>query len=187
VSTQIEPIVTIAELDAMPDDGNRYEIIEGELFLSKAPGIPHQRVFGEVFDSFRSYLREQPIGEIIATPGLILSETDAVIPDLAFILNERASQVITGDRLTGAPDLVVEILSPGLDNLRRDRIAKRQMYARFGVKEYWILDPHNRIVEVYVLRGRVLELISTLGTGDELTTPVLPGFCCDVDSIFKHV
>jgi Uma2 family endonuclease len=187
VSTQIEPIVTIAELDAMPDDGNRYEIIEGELFLSKAPGIPHQRVFGEVFDSFRSYLREQPIGEVIATPGLILSETDAVIPDLAFVLNERASEVVTGDRLTAAPDLVVEILSPGLDNLRRDRVAKRQMYARFGVKEYWILDPQKRIVEIYVLKGRVLELVASLGKDDELTSPMLPGFSCRIESIFKHV
>src|SRR5215510_8045074 len=104
LSTQIEPIVTIADLDAMPDDGNRYEIIEGELFLSKAPGIPHQRVFGELFDAFRSFLRLHPIGEVIATPGLILSDTDAVIPDLVFILNEHTSEVIAGDRLGAAPD-----------------------------------------------------------------------------------
>ena len=187
MSTQIEPIVTVADLEAMPDDGNRYEIIEGELFLSKAPGVPHQRVSGEVFDSFRSYLRKHPIGEVLATPGLILSGTDAVIPDLVFIVNERVSEVITGDRLTAAPDLVVEILSPGPDNLRRDRVAKRQLYGRFGVKEYWILDPERRIIEVYVLRGRVLELATTLGEHDELRSPVLPGFSCRVQSFFKHV
>ena len=145
MSTQIEPIVTAADLEAMPDDGNRYEIIEGELLFSKASGVPHQRVSGELFYEFRSYLGEHPTGEVImiATPGLTLSETDAVIPDLVFILNERASEVITGDRLTAAPDIVIEILSPGADNLRRDRVAKRQMYAKFGVKEIGSLIPRN--------------------------------------------
>src|SRR5262249_48589088 len=179
--------MTVADLDAMPEDGNRYEIIEGELFLSKAPGVPHQRVFGELFDALRSFLRLHRIGEVIATPGLILSDTDAVMPDLVFILNERVSEVVTGDRLSAAPDLVVEILSPGPDNLKRDRVAKRQMHGRFGVKEYWILDPGSRIIEVYVPKGRNLNLVSTLGEMDDLTSSMLPGFSCRVDSLFKHL
>jgi Uma2 family endonuclease len=179
--------MTVADLDAMPDDGNRYEIIEGELYLSKAPGIPHQRVFGELFDAFRSFLKAHPIGEVIATPGLILSDTDAVIPDLVFVLNERLAEVIAGDRLSAAPDLVVEILSPGPDNVKRDRVAKRQMYGKFGVKEYWILDPSRRTIEVYVLRKRTLKLAATFGQTDDLTSAMLPGFTCKVHPIFKHV
>jgi Uma2 family endonuclease len=116
---------------------------------------------------------------------LILSDLDAVIPDIVFILNERMSQVVTGDRLTAAPDIVVEILSPGADNLRRERVAKRQLYARFGVREYSILDPREGAVEVYVLDGDALKLSSTLKESDQLTSAILPGFGCPVTSIFK--
>jgi Uma2 family endonuclease len=116
---------------------------------------------------------------------LILSDLDAVIPDVVFIMNERLNEVITGDRLTAAPDIVAEILSPGAENLRRDRVAKRQLYARFGVREYWILDPRERTVEVYVPDHDALKLAATLKESDQLTTPILPGFSCPVTSIFR--
>jgi Uma2 family endonuclease len=185
MSIRLEPLVTVADLEAMPDDSNRYEIVAGELFLSAAPGIVHQLVSGDLINEVRSYLNRNPIGEVIATPGLILSGLDAVIPDVVFIMNERLNEVITGDRLTAAPDIVAEILSPGAENLRRDRVAKRQLYARFGVREYWILDPRERTVEVYVPDHDALKLAATLKESDQLTTPILPGFSCPVTSIFR--
>lgn len=185
MSTQLEPIVTVADLDSLPDDGNHYEIIAGELFVSKAPGIAHQRVFGDLFDQLRSYLKEHPIGEVIAAPGVVMSGADAVIPDLVVIRNERMREVITGDRVTAAPDLVVEILSSEPESNRRDRIAKRQLYGKFGVQEYWILDPEKKNVEVYVFTRNALRLASTLGGSDVLTSTTLAGLCCPISSLFR--
>jgi len=138
---RVAPLLTISDLDDLPEDRNHYELIEGELFASKATGITHQLTFGILFEVLSTYLKSNPVGKIIATPGLILSDLDAVIPDLVFIRNERLAEVISGERLIGPPDLVVEILSPGRENETRDRVAKRQLYGKFGVLEYWILDP----------------------------------------------
>ncbi|MCI0485783.1 MAG: Uma2 family endonuclease [Blastocatellia bacterium] len=185
MSTQVEPLLTIDDLDAMPDDGNRYEIIEGELFVSRAPNLAHQRISGNIFAAFRAYLDRNPIGEVIAAPGMILSDFNGVIPDLVFITGERRDEIASGDRITGAPDLVVEIISPGAENERRDRVAKRQLYAKYGVKEYWVVDPYKRTVEVYLLKGHTLKLRATCGEQDELMSSMLPGFTCKVESIFR--
>ena len=92
---------------------------------------------------------------------------------------------MSGERLTGAPDLVVEILSPGPENIRRDRIAKRQLYARHGVTEYWMVDPSMQTLEVYRLQTGSLELVATLKDEDELTSPFFPGFSCVAGAIFR--
>jgi len=98
---RVAPLLTVSDLDDLPEDGNRYELIEGELFASKAPGITHQLTFGILFDTLSTFLKSNPVGKIIATPGLILSDLDAVIPDLVFIRNERLAEVISGERLIG--------------------------------------------------------------------------------------
>lgn len=184
MSTQVEPLLTIDDLDAMPDDGNRYEIIEGELFVSRAPNLNHQRVSGNLFVAIRAYLSHNPIGEVLATPGVILSNYDGVIPDLLFVSNERRDEIASGDRITGAPDLVVEIVSPGVENERRDRVAKRQLYGKYGVKEYWVVDPYQQTIEVYLLDGQRLKLKATYAEKDDLVSGVLPGFSCKVASVF---
>jgi len=184
MATHIEPLLTVADLDIMPDDGNRYEIIEGELFVSRSPSLTHQRVSGNFFHSIKSYLVENPIGEILATPGVIFSELSGVIPDLVFVSHERRDEIASGDRITGAPDLVIEIVSPGAENERRDRLAKRQLYGKYGVKEYWIVDFEKRTVELYLLQGQRLELRSLLTEDDEITSSVLPGYRCKVETIF---
>src|SRR6266498_669319 len=140
MAARIEPLMTVEDLDAMPEDGNRYEVIEGELFVSRAPGLPHQIVSGNFFAYFWNYLAKNPIGRIVATPGLVFGHYSAVIPDLVFYTHKRAEEIIANDRLIAAPDIVIEILSPGSANVSRDRIAKRQLYAKYGVKEYWIAD-----------------------------------------------
>jgi Uma2 family endonuclease len=185
MSTQIEPLMTIEDLDAMPDDGYRYEIIEGELFVSRAPNLKHQRVSGNLFASLSTYLSVNHIGEILATPGLILSKYDGVIPDLVFISYEQRDEIASGDRITGAPELVIEIVSPGTENEKRDRIAKRQLYGKYGVKEYWVVDPYQRTIEVYVLKGQTLILDATFSDADELVSSLLPGFTCKLEGIFR--
>ncbi|MFL6216093.1 MAG: Uma2 family endonuclease [Blastocatellia bacterium] len=185
MSTQIEPLMTIEDLDAMPDDGYRYEIIEGELFVSRAPNLKHQRVSMSITKAILPYLARNPIGELLTTPGIIFSDFNGVIPDLIFMSHERRGEIASGDRITGAPELVIEIVSPGSENEKRDRIAKRQLYGKYGVKEYWVVDPYQRTIEVYVLKGQTLVLDATFSEADELVSSVLPGFSCKVESIFR--
>ena len=185
MATRIEPLLTVDDLDIMPDDGNRYEIIEGELFVSRAPGLEHQRISGNLFASIRTYLDRTHIGEVLATPGIVFSTFNGVIPDLVFISHERREKIASGERITGAPDLVIEIVSSGSENERRDRIVKRQLYGNWGVREYWIVYPGNRTIEVYVHDGEALKLVAELGEEDELTSSILPGYSCKVATIFS--
>jgi len=181
-------LLTIADWDAMPyGDGNRYEIIEGELFVSCSPGLTHQRAAANLMALIFTFLKEKPIGELIPTPGLILSEHSGVIPDLVVLLNEQQDTIITGERLTGPPALVIEIVSPGSANVRRDRVTKLQLYSKHGVPEYWIIDPSNLAVEQYVLHGSSLKLMQTLQREDVLSSSAIPGFSCLVSEIFARI
>jgi Uma2 family endonuclease len=181
MAAKLEPILTIADLDAMPEDGNLYELIEGELFVSRAPSLTHQGVVVSLLFVFTQYLRENPIGNVWPGPGVIFSDFSGVIPDVIYIGNERQKEIATSARVSGAPDLIIEILSPGAENERRDRHAKRQLYRKYGVKEYWIVDPEKKAIQVY--RSSKLRLVATLGLRDEITTPLLPGFHCKVREI----
>ena len=183
MSSQTDPVLKISDLDLMPDDGNRYELIEGELFVSRAPSLLHQLAITNLIVLVRSYLDLNPIGIVVTGPGVILSEVSGVIPDLVFISNERLTDIVLSDRLTGAPELVVEILSPGSENERRDRVVKRSLYGKYGVQEYWVVDLVSRSIEIYTLNRRLLVLSSTLTEGDELNSGVLPGFRCEVRRI----
>lgn len=184
MATHIEPLLTVDDLDLMPEDGNRYEVIEGELFVSPAPVLTHQSVAGNILISVTTYLIENPIGKIWMTPGVIFSEYSGVIPDLVFVSHDRRNEIASGDRVMGAPNLVIEIVSPGAENERRDRLAKRQLYGKYGVKEYWIVDFQKRTIEVYLLQGQMLQLRSLLAEKGEITSSVLPGYRCKVSTIF---
>ena len=181
---RIEPLLTVADLDSMPDDGNRYEIIDGELFVSRSPSLEHQRVSGNIFLTFGFFLRDNPIGEIISTPGVIFSDHSAVIPDLVYVSQERRQEIAAGRHITGAPDLVIEIVSPGGENEHRDRFAKRQLYSKYGVKEYWLVLLDTRAVEIQVLEEGILKPQRKFEERDELFSALLPGFSCKVASIF---
>jgi len=185
MSTKIEPLVTIDELDAMPEDGNRYELVEGEIIVSRAPGLHHQEVLDNVIFVFKTYLRQNPVGKFWSTPGTIFSEMNAVIPDIVFVSNARIGQIVSGQKIVGPPDLVIEITSPGSDNEKRDRITKRQLYGKYGVLEYWVIDSGKRYVEVYFLVGETLQLMAAYSGNDEITSPLLPGFTCSVNDIFN--
>lgn len=186
MASRIEPLLTVADLDACPADNNRYELIGGELFVSRAPGISHQRILHNLQLELGRYLQDNSVGILVPGTGLILSDYDAVIPDLAFVRNERWDEVVTGEKFTRAVDLVVEITSPGKENRERDLTVKRQLYAKFGVEEYWIVDNENHCVLIYRLRGNVLEQCAQLSLEDEITTPLLPRFQLKVTSIFNY-
>ncbi|CAN5871774.1 Uma2 family endonuclease [soil metagenome] len=181
---RIQPLITVAQLDACPDDGNRYELIEGELFVSRAPGIPHQRVLHNLQMELGSYLKENPVGILVPGTGAIFSDYDAVIPDLLFVRSDRWAEVTSEQKITGAPDIVVEILSPGSENRRRDLSVKRQLYAKYGVKEYWIVNSENESVLIFHLREQTLEETATLSGIDEITSPLLPGFHLKASAVF---
>ena len=181
-------LLTIADWDSLPHgDGNRYEIIEGELFVSCSPGLTHQIVSDNLVFLIRSFLKTNPIGTVVSTPGLILSNFSGVIPDLVFFSREQRDTIVIDDRLHGSPALVIEILSPGSTNIRRDRVAKLQLYAKHGVPEYWIIDPRIMTLERYVDQGSSLILLETLRYEDSLSTTALPGFSCQMSEIFSQL
>ena len=177
--------LTNADLEAMPDDGNRYELIDGELYVSTAPSFIHQTILATIVIAIGNYLREHPIGRIVPGVGVIFDDYNGVIPDLVFATNERMRKTLVGGRFRAGPEIVIEILSPGSSNERRDRHVKRSLYAARGVSEYWIVDPENRSVEVH-LRNEAGDLVlaQSLLQGDELTSGLLPEFSLRVDTLF---
>jgi Uma2 family endonuclease len=187
MSTYTEPPLTIADLDAAPDDGNRYELIEGELFVSAAPSYFHQTILVRVIIALGNYLRDHPIGELTPGTGIVFDDFNGVVPDLVFLTRERKKRILDGGRLKAAPEIVMEILSPGNANVRRDRVVKRNLYSVRGVHEYWILDPETRSIDVHRKRKEGgLEFVATLQCGDELTSPLLPDFRLPVEPLFAE-
>lgn len=181
-------ILTVADWEAMPHgDGNRYEIIEGERFVSPSPGLTHERVLVRLILLIGNFLETSPVGEPAANVGVILSDVSAVIPDMVVFLNEQSDTIISNDRLKGPPALVIEILSPGPANIQRDRLTKLHLYDKHGVPEYWIVDPPNMALERYVRQGTSLVLLERLADEDILSTTTLPGFSCKVSEIFRPV
>ena len=179
---------TTADLSSLPDDGNRYEIIDGELYMSKQPIYYHQSVCSKLDGKLENWNEREKLGDVSIAPGLIFADDDDVAPDLAWISNERLAGALEADgKLHDAPELVVEVLSPGSANERRDREAKLQLYARRGVTEYWIVDWTLRCIDVYRRDQTQLHHMATLGEDDSLETPLLPGFSCPVASLFERV
>ncbi len=181
----VEPLITIYDLEATPDDGNIYELFEGELTVSKAPALKHQELITNFSIILGSYLWQNPIGKIWVTPGVIFDEYNSAIPDLVFIVKERIDQIASGIHIVGAPDLAIEIMSPGSENVRRDQIVKRQTYARFGVKEYWIVEPVVEIVDISRLQENVLASVGVFRNADEISSPLLPDLSFTVNDVFR--
>jgi Uma2 family endonuclease len=185
MSAHIQPLLTIADLELMPEDENRYELVEGELIVSRSPSLTHQRVLKNLLTSINNNLEQNPIGEVFATPGVIFDELSSVIPDLAFVSRERMPLIAPEERILAAPELMIEIVSPGKENARRDRVVKRQVYAKHGVQEYWVVDPEHRTLEIYRLQQQSLELIVTLAEQDEVSSPLFPHLSFPVIKIFS--
>jgi Uma2 family endonuclease len=180
---------TSADLEKLPhDETHRYEIIEGELFVSKSPHYYHQKVCSNAVALLNTWSRETGLGEANLAPGVIFSEDNDVIPDVVWISKARLQTALgAGGHLYQAPELVIEVLSPGSQNTRRDRELKLKLYSRCGVDEYWIMDWPTRRIEVFRRTEAQLQLVGTLDEGDTLTTPLLEGFAAPVASFFEGI
>ncbi len=166
---------------APPD--RRYELLDGDLVLTPAPSLKHQTVQVQLGERLARFVRENALGRLFFAPcDVVLSDTDVVQPDLLFVSAARAHLLSGGENVRGAPDLVIEILSPS--SAERDRGYKRALYAMHGVAEYWLVDPAAETVWVHRLRNGELVVAHTFASGDTLCSPLLPGFALDVDDVF---
>lgn len=179
---------TTADLALFPDDGRRYEIIDGALFMSRQPHWHHERTLGLIFAALQAWSDQSGLGQASPTPGLIFSDTDNVVPDVVWISNERLRRLLDeAGHLTGAPELVVEVLSFGGQNEERDRKLKLKLYESRGVLEYWIADWRLKQIEVYRRDEGELKFVSVALPQDTLTSPLLPGFACQVAQLFPRM
>ena len=167
-----------------PDD-ERYELLDGELLVMEpAPLTAHQYVLGNLYYAMRLFSDERNLGEVYISPtDVVLSDTDVVQPDLLFVSYERA-HIVTRENIQGAPDLIVEILSPS--TAERDRTLKLDLYARHGVKEYWLVDPNTKTVMVLLLSEHRFEAVGTYGEGQTLDSPTLAGFSLNLAGQFRR-
>lgn len=174
-----------SDLQLLPDSDDRYEIIEGELIMSRAPHWHHQATCTKVAVKLTLWSEGKGNGIAVVNPGVIFTDANDVIPDVVWISDERlAALVDEAGHLTGAPELVIEVLSFGMRNEERDRTAKRKLYETQGVREYWILDWRLKQVELYRREQGELRRVATLLPEETLTSPLLPGFSCPVAELF---
>lgn len=170
---------TSRDLEQFPDptDGTRYELIDGELLITKLPRWEHQRATGVIVSTLLTWSRQTRVGVAVIAPGIIISDVDEVAPDIVWVSHVRLAQIHKPDgKLHGAPELICEVLSPDKEQERRDRKLKLPFYSRIGVEEYWIADWQSCSIEVYRRNTSGLRLVSTLSHDGVLTSPLLPGF-----------
>jgi Uma2 family endonuclease len=181
---------TVTDLEVMPEplDDTRYEIIDGELYVSHQPSWEHQYICMRLASELHGWSSRSGAGVANWAPGVIFAEDDAVAPDIVWVSKERLPSVLgTDGKLHAAPDLVVEVLSPGASNERRDREVKLGLYSRRGVQEYWMVSWQRREVAVYRRVQAQLQLAETLREDDHLRSPLLPGFFLSVRELFADL
>lgn len=168
------------------DEFSRYELIGGEIILSSAPGFIHQLLATRIVVEFSKYLERNPVGEILTTPGLIFSEYDGVIPDLVFITHEKIAEILDqkDEKFHGAPEIVIEILSPGRVNARRDLQIKRELYEIYRLPEYWVVNPFEKEIVVFRYGREGLKQAKIHKENEIIETPVLPKFKLTIKKLF---
>lgn len=166
-----------------PDDRRQYQIVDGEVYMVPAPVPYHQIVASNIEFILRSFILKHSLGQVFRSPcDVILSNENVVQPDIFFISKERLN-IITEKNIAGPPDLVIEILSPYTEKL--DRTIKRDLYARYGVLEYWLVDPAAKQIEVLSLSGKEFSSIGIYGIKDTFESKVIKGLSMIVDEAFK--
>lgn len=182
-------LITNEYLKKMPRDENlRYELIGGEIIVSIAPRYIHQLMVTRIVVEISKYLEKNSIGEILTTPGLILSEFDGVIPDLIYISHERRDEIldVESGKFHGSPEIIIEILTPGRANARRDLKVKRELFEIYEAQEYWVVNPFD--LEIIVFRNKKggLHEDKIYKEGDKLKSIQLPDFELDVKKLFAN-
>ena len=170
----------------IPDDGNRYEVIDGVLHMSPSPNVRHQLILNNLSSLLWNWTKDTKTGIVLTAPmDVVLSKHNVVQPDILFVSKERAS-IIEEKNVQGPPDLLIEILSEG--NRRHDEVRKRVLYESFGVQEYWIVDPVLETIKVYRLVEKQFTRVAewSLEADDVITSPLMPGFKCRLTDVFEN-
>ncbi len=176
-------VLTYDDYCELPNDRNRYEILDGELSVTPAPRIKHQTVLGNLHRLLANYVVANQFGTIFIAPtDVILAPTTVVQPDLIFIGNDRRG-IVTERAVEGAPTLVVEILSPTTQ--RTDRETKAQLYAKYGVPHYWISDPDQQTMEAYELAGDQYKLVAKAQYAEVFTPSLFPGLSIQLADLWR--
>ena len=178
------PPLTVAEYRNLPETGPRYQLIEGDLYMAPAPNRFHQDISRNLVVLFANYLLRHPIGVLYDAPfDVYLTDFDVFQPDLLIVLNENR-KILTDAGAEGAPNLVVEVLSPKTRQL--DLVNKKRVYARMGVKELWIIDPDKKEVAIYRFDQDPTDPVATLSGEMEVSSPLLPGLAIALPDIFRR-
>jgi len=170
--------------NAPESERERYELFEGELVMVPSPSFKHQLILGNLVDLLRKFVSENDLGMVLFAPlDVILSDDTVLQPDMLFIGKEQAD-IIAEEGIRGAPDLVIEILSEA--TAKRDRTYKRALYARHGVKEYWLVDPATKTVEVLELEEQGFSRVARYACKEKapLKSPLLAGLSIDLEKVF---
>ena len=176
------PKLTYQDYANMEGD-ERYELHDGELILVGSPNEDHQIASMKIGYRMFSFVEENDLGQVFSAPyDVLFSDTQVVQPDILFVSNER-EHIRTPANIQGSPDLIVEVLSPS--SVRRDWSYKRDLYASYGVREYWIVDPVHRIVSVMLLQDEELKIVGAYTEGDTVTSSTLEGFSISLNAIFQ--
>ena len=174
---------TVKDFMSLPGD-KRYQLLDGEMILAPSPTNRHQTIAVNLVMELNQFIRQRNLGRLWFAPlDVVLSDHDVAQPDILFVSNERSS-IITDANIQGAPDLVVEILSPGTVDF--DRGYKLALYGRHGVREYWLVDPDSETVEVLTLGDEGLAPTVTYGRGEKLVSPLLEGMSLELEQIFSE-
>lgn len=180
-ATQVRKL-TYDDFVEFPEDGMRHEILDGEHYMSPSPAAKHQLVSSNLQYLLSRQVRATRAGRVFTAPfDVLLSTHDIVEPDLIFISAARMA-ILTEKNIQGAPDLLIEILSPG--TRKRDEGLKRQRYEKLGVEEYWLVEPDEEWVRVYRRAGGGYAHAAERKPGAVLTTPLLPGLEIPLAEIF---
>lgn len=177
-------VFTYEDYKLLPEDGSRWEVLDGDLVREPAPRPFHQIVGDNLFHLMYAHVRSHGLGIVISSPlDVVLSEENVVQPEFVFIPTDRFN-IVTEDNVSGAPALAVEVLSPSTRH--RDRVVKRKIYERFGVREYWIVDPERKTIEVLALADEGYAVCGTFTEKDVLRSPLFPGLSIEVRQFFHN-
>ena len=177
--------LTYEDFLLFPDDGKRHELIDGEHYVTPSPDTRHQRISGRLHLAIGTWLEAHPVGQLFYAPfDVVFSRFDVVEPDLLYMSNERAAEILTDKHVSGVPELVIEIGSPG--TRKRDETLKRRLYERTGVSEYWVVDPELDVIRVFRRSGESYGRPGELSAEEEdiLTTVLLPGLEIPLARVF---